>query len=254
MRHGVELAQELERLEILAAAVLVRQPLARLAAVIQVQHRGDGVHAQSVDVITLHPEQRVRDQEVLHLVAAVVEDLRAPVAVFAQPRVGVFVQRGAVEFREAMRVLRKVRRHPVEDHADAGLVALVDEGHELLRRAVARGRRVVTHHLVAPRAVEWMFGHAHELDVRVAHVDDVGNEPLGRVRPREERRLAIPGVLPAREVHFVDVDRRAPPVPVRAIAQPVGVVPFVAIERSDDGRGLRALLHEEAERIGLEQQ
>ena len=184
MRHGVELAQEFQRLEILAPAILVRQPLAGLAAVVEVQHRGDGIHAQSVDVISLHPVQRVRDQEVLHLVAAVVEDLRAPVAVLAQARVGVFVQRRAVELGETMRVLRKMRGHPVEDHADAGLVALVDEGHEFLRRAVARSRRVVAHHLVAPRAIERMLGDAHELDVRVAHVDHVGNELLGGLAPR----------------------------------------------------------------------
>ena len=120
-------------------------------------------------------------------------------------------------------------------------------------RAVARRRREIAHHLVAPGAVERMFGDAHELDVRVAHVDDVGDQPLGRFRPGEERRLAIPGVLPARQVHFVDVDRRAAPVALRAFAQPVVVVPFVAVERGDDGRGLRALLHVEAERIGLEQ-
>ena len=112
MRHGVELAQELERLEILAAAVLVRQPLARLAAVVEVQHRRDGIDAQAVDVVALHPVQRVRDQEVLHLVAAVVEDLGAPVAVLAEARVGVFVERGAVELGETVRVLRKMRRAP----------------------------------------------------------------------------------------------------------------------------------------------
>ena len=61
------------------------------------------------------------------LVAAVVEDQRAPVAVLALPRIGVLVERGAVEARETVRVLREVAGHPVEDHADAGLVAGVDE-------------------------------------------------------------------------------------------------------------------------------
>jgi len=40
---------------------------------------------------------RVGDQEVAHLGAAEVEDERAPVGLFAAARVGVFVQRGAVE-------------------------------------------------------------------------------------------------------------------------------------------------------------
>jgi hypothetical protein len=34
-------------------------------------------------------------------------------------------------------VLGEVRRDPVEDHADAGLVQRVDQEHEVLRRAEA---------------------------------------------------------------------------------------------------------------------
>ena len=43
----------------------------------------------------------------------------------------------AVEHDRAVLVVGKVRRHPVEDHADAVLVQQVDEIHEVLRRAVA---------------------------------------------------------------------------------------------------------------------
>ena len=74
------------------------------------------------------PEQRVGQQEVADLVAAVVEDQRAPVAVLALARIGVLVERGAVEAREPVGVAREVGGHPVEDHADAGVVAGVDEG------------------------------------------------------------------------------------------------------------------------------
>ena len=54
----------------------------------------------------------------------------------ALARVGVLEQVRAVEVREAVLVVREVRRHPVEDHADAGLVQLVDERHEV--RAATR--------------------------------------------------------------------------------------------------------------------
>jgi hypothetical protein len=47
---GIQLAQEIDRLEILAAAVAVRQPIAGIAAVIQIQHRGHRIDAQAVDV------------------------------------------------------------------------------------------------------------------------------------------------------------------------------------------------------------
>jgi hypothetical protein len=49
----------------------------------------------------------------------------------ALARVGVLVEMGAVEPGERMRVLREVAGHPVEDHADAVGVALVDEFHQV---------------------------------------------------------------------------------------------------------------------------
>ena len=112
-------------------------PLAGLARVVQVEHGGDGVHAQTVDVVLVQPEQGARDQEGADLVAAVVEDQRAPVLVLALARVGVLVERRAVEERQAVRVLGEMRRHPVHNHPDACLVAAVDEVHEVLGRAEA---------------------------------------------------------------------------------------------------------------------
>ncbi len=86
----------------------------------------------------LEPEQRVRDEEVPDFVAPVVEDERAPVLVLALPRILVLVERRAVEAREAVRVLRKMTGHPVEDHANPVLVTLVDEKSEVVRRSEPR--------------------------------------------------------------------------------------------------------------------
>ena len=57
-----------------------------LRAVVEVEHRRDAVDAQAVDVELVEPEQRARDQEAAHLVAAVVEDRGLPVGVKALPR------------------------------------------------------------------------------------------------------------------------------------------------------------------------
>ena len=120
------------------------------------------------------PEQRVGDEEVADLVAAVVEDQRAPVRVRAAARVGVLVQRRAVEAGEREVVAREVRRHPVEDHADAVRVQAVDELAEVVGRAEARRRGEVARHLVAPRARERVRHHRQQLDVGEAHVLGVG--------------------------------------------------------------------------------
>jgi len=59
--------------------------------------------------VLVEPEQGITDQEVADLAAAVVEDERAPILVFAEARVGVFVEMGAVEVTQAVLVARKVR-------------------------------------------------------------------------------------------------------------------------------------------------
>ena len=89
---------------------------------------------------SLEPVQGVGDEEVAHLVAAVVEDERAPVGVLALTGVGVLVQGRAVEAGQRPVVAREVGGHPVDDHADAPLVQVVDEEPEVVGGAEARRR------------------------------------------------------------------------------------------------------------------
>ena len=103
--------------------MLVRLPFAFFAGVVEVQHRGDGVDAQTVDVELLEPVQRVRDEEVAHLGVPEVEDQGAPVLLFAPAWIGVLVEGLPVESGERPVVLREVPRNPVDEHADAGLVS-----------------------------------------------------------------------------------------------------------------------------------
>ncbi len=221
----VELLDERDRLEVLATAVLVGDPLAGLARVVEVQHRGHGVDAQPVDVELLDPVQRVGDQEVAHLVAAEVEDQRAPVRLRAAARVGVLVQRGAVEARQRPLVAREVRRHPVDDDADAALVEVVDEPAQVVRRPVPRGGRVVAAHLVAPRATEGMLRDRQQLDVGEAHALAVLGELRRQVAVGEE---GIVGAAPPRpEVHLVDRQRTDGRIDDRAPRHPFTVIPGV---------------------------
>ena len=157
----VVLLEEADGVEVLVAAVLVRHPLALLARVVEVEHRGDGVDADAVGVVLAQPVQGVGEQEVAHLVAAVVEDERAPVGVRAAARVVVLVQRRPVEAREREVVAREVRRHPVEDHAEARLVEPVDERAELVGRAVARRRARSSPSPGSPTSRERVRHHRH---------------------------------------------------------------------------------------------
>ena len=159
-------------------------------------------------MIFVEPEERVRDEEIAHFVAAEVENERAPILVLALARIGVLVEIRAVEFREAMRVLRKMRRHPIHDHADAGLMTAIDEMAELVRSSEAAGRRVITRHLITPRTFERMLRDRQQLDVGVAHLEDVRQQ---RVRELEvtEGTIAFLRLAPPRaEMHLVNAERR----------------------------------------------
>lgn len=72
--------------------------------------------------------------------ASQVVDQGVPILVKAFQRVAVFVQRGAVELGQTVGIGGEMRRHPIENHADVGLVTGIDERREIVRRAETRRR------------------------------------------------------------------------------------------------------------------
>ncbi len=200
--------QEFDGVDVLAAAVTVRNPAAGRAAVVEIDHRGDRIDAQPVDAVALHPEQRVGHEEVRHLDAAVVVDQRAPVEVAALHRVGVLVKRGAVEPPEPVRIVGEMPGHPVEQYAEALAVAGVDQHREIFRRAEAACWREQPGRLVAPRAVERMLGHRHQLDMGEAHVGGIIGQLLRQFAIGEPARAFIRIAPPRAEMHLVDRHRR----------------------------------------------
>ena len=251
----VHFLEERVRFLILAAAIPIGDPLSGFAAVVAVEHRGDGVHAQAVDVVLLEPEERAGQQEVPHLVATVVEDQRPPVGVRALPRILVLVQRRPVEARQRVRVGREVRRYPIENHADAARVQRLDERAELVRVAVPRRGREVPRDLVPPRAAEGMFRDRQQLDMREAHVRRVIRELRARFGPRQRAISLLDDASPGTDVHFVDRHRLRERVARRrrALPQELAIAPLVPREIVHDGRRLRRSLGAKSERVGLQQ-
>ena len=247
---GVEGAHEGDRLEVLAAAVLVGQPVARLARVVAVEHRGDGVDPQRVGVVLVEPEHCRGDEEALRLVAAVVEDVAVPLGVEAEPRVGVLEEVRAVEVGEPVLVAGEVRRHPVEDDPEPALVQVVDHPHQVLGRAVPPRRREVTRRLVAPRAVERVLHHRQQLDVREAERERVIGERGAELAVGERAVVLFGHATPRAEVHFVDRDRCRERAACAACRHPLVVVPGVR-EVRDLGRGVGRQLRAKRERVGL---
>ena len=195
VQRNVELLEEFDGLQVLVAAVLVRNPLAFLARIVEIQHRRHGVDTQRVDMEFLDPEKGAADQVIDNLAPAVVEDQRAPVGMGALARVGVFVQRRPVKQPQAVLIAREVGRYPVHDHADTVLVAGIDKVAEIIRRAETLCRRKHADGLVAPGAVERMLRDGQQFDMRESEVLDVRHElacevAIGQVKPVI---LAAPG-------------------------------------------------------------
>src|SRR5690606_5707758 len=89
---------------------------------------------------------------------------------------GVFVSVCTVEREQPMRIIRKMRRHPVENHSNACLVKFIDESHQSLRIAEARGRSEEARALITPASIEGMFHHWHKLHVCESHFFHIWNE------------------------------------------------------------------------------
>src|SRR6266550_3164776 len=157
----VETFQEIDGIKIFAATKGIRDPLPFLARIVEIQHRSDGIHAQTVDVILVEPVERVCDEKIADLIASEVKNERAPIRLLALARVHVLVKISAIKFSQTVRVLRKMRRDPVHNHADPSLMTAVDKMPKLVWFSEATGGRVITSDLIAPGTFEGMVRHRH---------------------------------------------------------------------------------------------
>ena len=226
------------------------------ARVVAVEHRGDGVEAQAVDVELFEPVEGVGDQEIAHAVAAPIVDKRAPVGVVGHARVCVLVERRSVEVRKRVRVGREVGGHPVEDHAQTAPVQVVDQEAQVVGRAVAERRCVVADDLVAPASIVWMLHHGHQFDVGEAVLNRVIGERLSQVAIRRHR--LVPRAFPAAQVDFVDAQRTVHARRSLTRAHPVAVAPLELRAVGDDGGQAQRFvallvgrLHAKGIRVGL---
>ena len=156
----------------------------------------------------------------------------------------------AVKARQSVFVAREMRRHPVEDHADAAPVQVVDEIHEVLGRAVACARGEVAGDLVAPGAVEGVLHDRHELHVREAERRYVVGERVRQLAVAERTVAFLGYAPPGADVQLVDGPGRIERVDLRAAAEPLAILPR-KLEVPHHRGGARRYLGAEGVRIGL---
>src|SRR6058998_1429019 len=103
----------------LPPTITVRNPLAWFARVVKIEHGGDGIDPQAIDMVLTQPEQGTGEQEIAHLGTAIIKDVGAPFLMFAFARVRVFVEVGTIKIAQGKAVFGKVRGHPVQQDTDA---------------------------------------------------------------------------------------------------------------------------------------
>src|ERR1700690_116801 len=119
-------------------------------------------------MVFIQPEERVRNEKILHFVATVIENERTPIRLRSPPRIGVLVKMGAVKFSQPLRVAREMGRRPIQNNPEARGVAAIHKEFEIIRLAITAGRREIPDSLISPRAVEWMLHDRHQLKMREA--------------------------------------------------------------------------------------
>ena len=189
----IETLQESDGFQVLAAAVPVGDPFAFFARVVQIEHGGDGVHAQAVGMVAIEPEHTAGKQEAAHLAAAVVENQRLPVGMKSLAGIGMLVEMRAIEVGEAVTIGGEVGRHPVKNHADAVLVQAVHQIHEVLWCAVARRWREVAGRLISPGGEVGMLHDRQKFDMGEPHLAGI----LGQTRtdlPIAEGAVVVAGI------------------------------------------------------------
>src|SRR5258705_2203501 len=153
----IQLFQKGQCFQVLTAAKFVREPLAFLAAIVQIKHRSHGIHTQSVDVKFLEPEERISDKEVSDFVAAIIEDIGAPVRMLPLARIEMFIERRPIKTGESKRIPWKMRRDPIHDHADPALLHIINQVTNIVERTVTGRRSIIITNLVAPGWTIRMF-------------------------------------------------------------------------------------------------
>src|SRR5262249_56696214 len=90
---------------------------------IEIEHGSDRIDAQTIGMIDVQPEQSAAEQKALHFLPSIVKHTGVPIGLDALAWVSVIIEVRAVKEAQPVSVVGKVRRHPIENHTNAVMVA-----------------------------------------------------------------------------------------------------------------------------------
>ena len=165
-----------------------------------IKHGGDAVETETVEMVFVEPELAVGQQEVEHLILAVVKTQAVPSRMLATVALIEILAGVAGKVAQALHfVLHGMRMHDVHDDGQSQLMCLVDELLQLLRRAETAGRGEEARHMIAETAIIGMLLYGHNLDAVIT----VGGNARQHILTELVVRAYLFGILCHADVAFI---------------------------------------------------
>ncbi len=141
--------------------------------------------------------------------------------------------------------------HPIKDHADSCRMHLIHKVHQILRRAVTGGRRIVTDHLIAPGFIQRMLHHRHQLDVGIAHPLHIIND-LRRKLSVGIKFPAVRRLIKGSQIDLVNTHGLIFRLQDLSVFQPLVILPLIIRDIPHHRGAVRSQLRAETVRIRLQ--
>src|SRR5205823_4561620 len=124
-------------------------------------------------MVHFEPEEGIAEQKTLHLMPLIIKNITPPIGMQALAVISMLIEVRAIKEAQAVLVGGKMRRDPVEDHADIMLMQIINKIHKVSWCPVALRGGKVPGDLIAPGSVEGMLHHWQKLDMSKPHVVDI---------------------------------------------------------------------------------
>ena len=95
--------------------------------------QNDRINPQTVNVVLVEPEASTGQQEITNFITPVIKDQCSPIGMKTLPRVFMLIETCTVELCQPMSILGEVRRDPIDQHPNPGLMTVVDEITKIIR-------------------------------------------------------------------------------------------------------------------------
>src|SRR3989339_750535 len=105
-----------------------------------------------------------------------IKNIAVPIGMVSLFRIGMLIEISSIKIDQAVLIIRKMRGNPVQDHSYPVLMKLIDQVHEVLGRAISGGGCKISHCLVAPGTIKWMFHHRQKFNMGESHLLHVLNQ------------------------------------------------------------------------------